>query len=325
MPPISFLLAIIFLSGVQAGNWERWWTYEGISGPDYWDLNPEWFFCLKGKLQSPIDLDPDTLHYDPNLDHVRIDKQTVSGKIANTGQSLVFKVDHPGQHAINISGGPLAYRYQFEEIYFHWGEPGRPGSEHTVDRQAFPAELQIFGFNAELYENMSVARNSPRGLVAVSVFVQISESLYRKSQFNHIANHLDKLVFREEMASIPNFSLFQILPDTEDYITYEGSTTYPGCWESVTWIVYNKPIYISKPQLELFYRLRQGERGLEQGPLGNNLRPQQHKSNRLVRTNIGLPAQQAGNSDCSDGMDSIEYLPNIPLSVPDPQTQPYSP
>ena len=51
-------------------------------------------------------------------------------------------------------------------------------------------------------------------------------------------------------------------------------------------------IYQRNIKILISARLRQGERGLEQGPLGNNLRPQQHKSNRLVRTNIGLPAQQ---------------------------------
>ena len=44
-------------------------------------------------------------------------------------------------------------------------------------------------------------------------------------------------------------------------------------------------------------RLRQGERSMDQGGLGNNLRPQQHNNNRLVRTNIGLPAQQVGRFD----------------------------
>ena len=36
----------------------------------------------------------------------------------------------------------------FQEMYFHWGEPGRPGSEHTVNKRPFPAEVQIYGFNS---------------------------------------------------------------------------------------------------------------------------------------------------------------------------------
>ena len=36
-----------------------------------------------------------------------------------------------------------------------------------------------------------------------------------------------------------------LLPQTEQYITYEGSTTLPGCWETTTWILSNKPIYLA--------------------------------------------------------------------------------
>ena len=38
---------------------------------------------------------------------------------------------------------------------------------------------------------------------------------------------------------------------------YQGSTTYPGCWETVTWLVMNKPLYLSKQEMELFHGLRQ--------------------------------------------------------------------
>lgn len=44
-------------------------------------------------------------------------------------------------------------------------------------------------------------------------------------------------------------SLHVFFPDTEHYMTYEGSTTAPGCHETVTWIVLNKPIYITLQQV----------------------------------------------------------------------------
>ena len=52
--------------------------------------------------------------------------------------------------------------------------------------------------------------------------------------------------YRGQSHPVNNMNLAEILPDTEHYMTYEGSTTYPGCWETVTWIVMNKPIYISR-------------------------------------------------------------------------------
>lgn len=65
----------------------------------------------------------------------------VSGVLQNTGQSLVFRVEKDSKHQVNISGGPLSYRYQFEEIYFHYGMEDNRGSEHQIDHHTFPGEV----------------------------------------------------------------------------------------------------------------------------------------------------------------------------------------
>lgn len=70
----------------------------------------------------------------------------VNGMLYNTGQSLVFRVDKDTKHHVNISGGPLAYRYQFEEIYIHYGTDNQQGSEHSIHGYSFPAEVGLFGF-----------------------------------------------------------------------------------------------------------------------------------------------------------------------------------
>jgi len=43
---------------------------------------------------------------------------------------------------VNISGGPLTYRYQFEELYIHFGPEDLLGSEHLIDSIPFPAEVR---------------------------------------------------------------------------------------------------------------------------------------------------------------------------------------
>ncbi|CAG2164350.1 unnamed protein product [Oppiella nova] len=53
--------------------------YSG-GGPDFWGrLNPKWSHCNKGRRQSPIDINPELLLYDPGLlpvhingDHVHV-------------------------------------------------------------------------------------------------------------------------------------------------------------------------------------------------------------------------------------------------------------
>ena len=46
-------------------------------------------------------------------------------------------------------------------------------------------------------------------------------------------------------ATIRHLSVYKLLPATSDYITYDGSMTQPGCQETVTWIIMNKPLYMS--------------------------------------------------------------------------------
>lgn len=87
----------------------------------------------------------------------------VSGVLHNTGQSLVFRPDTGLKHslAVNVSDGPLAYRYQIEEVFLHYGTDNSHGSEHRIQGNAFPAEVIAtpfyYAFSAfvmlELFQN----------------------------------------------------------------------------------------------------------------------------------------------------------------------------
>lgn len=53
-------------------------------GPAFWGLiNPEWSLCNKGRRQSPVNLEPQRLLFDPNLRPFHIDKHRVSILIKN--------------------------------------------------------------------------------------------------------------------------------------------------------------------------------------------------------------------------------------------------
>ena len=66
---------------------------------------------------------------------------------------------------VQLTGGPLLYTYTFSQIILHWASRGtQDGSEHSVNHHSFPAELQIYGYNSDLYPNMTVAREEVRGL-----------------------------------------------------------------------------------------------------------------------------------------------------------------
>lgn len=80
----------------------------------------------------------------------------------------------------------------------------------------------------------------------------------------------------------------------------------PGCYETVTWLVINKPLIVSRQDVSLtpsvtphpddvvmplsqMYALRkimQGDSDLPKAPMGNNFRPIQPMNQRFLRTNI---------------------------------------
>lgn len=288
-------------------SWEEWWTYDGISGPAFWGLiNPEWPLCNKGRRQSPVNLEPTRLLFDPNLLPIHLDKHKVGGVLANTGHSVVFAVDNDTRHPVNISDGPLSYRYQFHEIHLHYGMHDRSGSEHTVDGYAFPAEIQIFGFNSQLYNNFSEALHKAQGIVAVSLLLQLGN--LSNPELRKFTDQLNKIRYGGDATEIKHFAVRELLPDTKHYMTYDGSTTMPACHETTTWIILNKPIYITKQQLYALRKLMQGDIGHPKAPLGNNFRPPQELHHRPVRTNINFNVQ--GVKHCPTMYRDIHYKAN---------------
>ena len=75
------------------------------------------------------------------------------------------------------------------------------------------------------------------------------------------------------------------------YWTYEGSLTTPPLHETVTWIVFKKPMTVSKEQLSVMRSLKCNSRsgalssreGMPDKPMINNYRPTQPMNDRIVR------------------------------------------
>ncbi|XP_066148882.1 carbonic anhydrase-related protein 10-like isoform X1 [Euwallacea fornicatus] len=299
-----------------AVSWEEWWTYDGISGPAFWGLiNPEWSLCNKGRRQSPVNLEPNKLLFDPNLRQLHIDKHRVSGKLTNTGHSVIFTVANDTHSQINVTGGPLSYRYQFQEIHVHYGLHDQFGSEHSVNGYTFPAEIQIFGFNSQLYTNFSEALHKAQGIVVVSLLLQRSRTFQlgdlSNPELRILIDHLDDIRYGGNEASVNRLSVRGLLPDTEYYMTYDGSTTMPACHETVTWLIMNKPIYITKQQMHGLRRLMQGDEKHPKAPLGNNFRPPQPLHYRPVRTNIEFNVKnKAVGKQCPSMYKDVYYKAN---------------
>ena len=67
-----------------------------------------------------------------------------------------------------------------------------------------------------------------------------------------LTDALARVKYAGTWTRINKVSIRALLPDTRFYITYEGSLTQPPCHETVTWILMNRPIYITKQQVSTF-------------------------------------------------------------------------
>ena len=61
-------------------------------------------------------------------------------------------------------------------VVLHWGESLAGGSEHTVAGHAAALEVQLLGYNGQLYSSEAAALVSPNGGVGVAVLVHLGDS-----------------------------------------------------------------------------------------------------------------------------------------------------
>lgn len=50
---------------------------------------------------------------------------------------------------------------------------------------------------------------------------------------------------------LTGLNIEEIYPETSSFITYDGSMTIPPCFETATWILMNKPVYLTRMQVSL--------------------------------------------------------------------------
>ncbi|CAG0891090.1 unnamed protein product [Darwinula stevensoni] len=200
------------------------------------------------------------------------------------------------------------------------------GSEHRINGLPFPAEvrlplfsidqsnvyseclfIQLYGFNSDLYHNMSEARHKSQGIVGVAILVQVGDK--SNEELRILTSSFNKVIFRGQKAKVHHLNIRQLLPDTEKYMTYEGSTTYPGCWETTTWVIFNKPIYMTRQEMYALRKVMQGDEELPKAPLGNNVRPLQPLHHRTCNPN---------HTNGNVGIGSISI--NFPVTFPRPRS-----
>ncbi|CAJ0557933.1 unnamed protein product, partial [Mesorhabditis spiculigera] len=254
-------------------------------------------------MQSPVNIDPALLLYDPHLHGVHVDSVQVDATLENIGQLPIVTLNDT-KLTINITEGPAApYRYRLHQVIVHFGktEGGEKGSEHTIDRVRFPAELQLLAYNAELYANFSQAVSQPRGVVAIGIIVDIGKTTNPELRRLTVASQ--SVTYKGSKTHLHRFHPAALLPRTAHYVTYEGSLTFPGCHETVTWVIMNNPIYITKDDLSIWNELQKTE-SKQPGAfyMTPAYRPLKALNGRLMRTNINLQFKNEAPSTCASSV-----------------------
>lgn len=185
------------------------------------------------------------------------------------------------EKSVVFTDGPFSYPYTVSNISLHFGRENNRGSEHTIDQMQFPGELQLYGYNSQLYANWSEAKREPNGIAAISMFIVLAKSSNQaNAALKHITNTLKNITKRGQTYMIDSISILDLMPTLKHYVTYEGSLTQPACHETVQWVILNKPIYISPYQ---FHMLRHSLKG---DGHQDNFRPTQPLNRRQLRSNI---------------------------------------
>jgi carbonic anhydrase len=201
----------------------RAWNYTKEDGPQHWhELSPDYAMCKKGHRQSPIDIEPDAMEMVDNL-------------------GVVYRPSHldivDNGHTVEVlyeKGSWAEFKgEQYELIQFHFHSP----SEHTVKQKHAAMELHL------------VHRSPKNHLLVVGFLIrQGEENKALKEVWSHFPAKRDKHYRSSEKV---NAKLF--FGERNRFYHYSGSLTTPPCSEQVRWFVAERPLTLSKAQIDHFY------------------------------------------------------------------------
>ncbi|XP_034524153.1 carbonic anhydrase 2 isoform X1 [Ailuropoda melanoleuca] len=285
------------------------WGYGKHNGPEHWYKD---FPIAKGQRQSPVDIDTKAAIHDPALKALcPTYEQAVSQRVINNGHSFNVEFDDSQDNAAPMTpdrtqqrsitvlrkqmgkapilqattmlkGGPLTGTYRLIQFHFHWGSSDGQGSEHTVDKKKYAAELHLVHWNTK-YGDFGKAVQQPDGLAVLGIFLKIGDA---RPGLQKVLDALDSIKTKGKSADFTNFDPRGLLPESLDYWTYPGSLTTPPLLECVTWIVLKEPISVSSEQMLKFRRLNFNKEGEPEELMVDNWRPAQPLHNRQINASF---------------------------------------
>ena len=176
--------------------------------------------CVKGKLQSPIDIKSKKSIKCGALCDLIFYYRTSTCNLVNNNKNIILDYD---------TGSYIVYNTQVYELNkISFSVP----AAHTIDNYSYPIEVH---FNHRCPDTAEI--------LIISVFLDVNDATSKSGLFLDLfSNSMPLKKGEQKQINTPDsWRAYDLLPELKSFYTYKGSLVRSPCTENVTWIVMDNP------------------------------------------------------------------------------------